>query len=131
MHLVTNAEETTTERPTVIINQINGELARAAAPESWQHRHLNAWARPYGQSLSERRAVAMCSAIRAWADIADNHLRAYDSPIGDDGVLGPAWQKIGDGLLDLLNGECGALDAGTLDRMIRAVLRSQRAESEE
>lgn len=38
--------------------------------------------------------------------------------IGQDGVLGPAWQEIGEAIRTLLNGEAGRLDCGTLDSIL-------------
>lgn len=40
--------------------------------------------------------------------------------LGDDYVLGAAWEAIGHELLTLLNGDLGRLDGGTLDHAIRA-----------
>lgn len=55
----------------------------------------------------------------AWRLYAQNHQRRYDSPIGHDAVLGPAWAAIGSAIVDLLNGESGRIDCGTLDRTMR------------
>ena len=54
----------------------------------------------------------------AWHRLAENHRDRYKSVIGDDGVLGPAWEQIGDSLRTLLNGDCGGLDCGTVDGLI-------------
>ena len=60
----------------------------------------------------------------AWNEYANTYNRRYESFIGDDYVLGPAWAKIGQGLLGLLNGELGRLDGGLMDGGIRATLRA-------
>lgn len=60
--------------------------------------------------------------LTGWHHYAGVHQHQYESPIGDDGVLGPMWQAIGQALLGLLNGDLGRLDAGTLDAFIRTTL---------
>lgn len=51
---------------------------------------------------------------------ADHHAHQYDgSPVGDDYILGPCWVTMAKSILDLLNGETGRLDCGTLDQQIR------------
>lgn len=78
----------------------------------WRDRHIAAVNAPRGV---ERPMVA---ALRAWCEYADLHAKRFESDIGDDGVLGPAWEKWGRGLRLLLNGETGRLDCGTLDAII-------------
>jgi hypothetical protein len=79
----------------------------------WQDRHNTAIRLPNSQ---EDPLVRM---LQGWANYAMRHGTNYDSSIGDDGVLGPEWEAIGNGLLGLLNGNLGRLDAGTLDAFIR------------
>lgn len=43
--------------------------------------------------------------------------------IGDDYVLGAAWEEIGTQILNLLNGDLGRLDGGTLDEVIHEALK--------
>lgn len=57
--------------------------------------------------------------LRGWLTYADTYRNRFESEIGDDGFLGKEWQCIGYALLVLLNGECGRLDCGTLDHLIR------------
>lgn len=73
----------------------------------------------------------MVEMLRGWLRYADACAERYGSRVGDDGVLGPLWARIGDGLLGLLNGELGALDAGTFDTLIRDVLRDQGMDPED
>lgn len=56
--------------------------------------------------------------IKGWAKYAEDHRARFESPIGQDGVLGDYWESIGDALRGLLNGDCGRLDCGTLDGFI-------------
>ena len=63
--------------------------------------------------------------IQALANYADAHQARYESPIGQDGVLGPQWEVIGTALLELLNGDLGALDGGTLDGLLRDMLHAE------
>jgi len=75
--------------------------------------HRNAMKSPRGP---EEPIVRMYD---AWRLYAQNHQRRYESPIGHDGVMGPAWASIGSAIIDLLNGETGRIDCGTLDHVIR------------
>lgn len=63
--------------------------------------------------------------LTAWAEYADAHKERYESGIGDDGVLGPAWQAIGENIRTLLNGDCGRLDCGTLDGFLCDTLQAE------
>ncbi len=85
----------------------------------WQDRHLKALKGPIN---FETAIVAM---LEGWARYADVHASRYESPIGDDGVLGAHWQEIGNSIRALLNGECGRLDCGTIDGFIVETLRSE------
>jgi hypothetical protein len=75
----------------------------------WQTRHMHALAAPRN---AEGPIVALLS---AWALYADYYAQKLDTGVGADYVLGPAWAQIGDGIRQLLNGETGRLDCGTLD----------------
>lgn len=63
--------------------------------------------------------------VQGAATYADAHAKRYESKIGDDGVLGPAWCDILRGVLTLLNGEMGRLDGGTVDGLIRDMLQAE------
>lgn len=62
--------------------------------------------------------VCVWRMLTAWGAYADTHRGRFASLIGDDGVLGPEWQAIGQALRGLLNGECAGLDGGTVDAII-------------
>lgn len=79
----------------------------------WKTRHLAAINAPQG---SETPIVTLLS---GWLQYAKVYKQRYESTIGEDYVLGPAWQDTGKALLIMLNGECGRLDCGTLDSLIR------------
>lgn len=51
----------------------------------------------------------------------ESHRNTYDSPVGDDYVLGPHATDIANGLLGLLNGETGRIDCGKMDAWIRKI----------
>lgn len=82
----------------------------------WSTRHLAALNAPRDAE------VAIVGLLEAWLIYADRHQDRYMSDIGEDGVLGPEWAKVGSALLALLNGELGRLDGGTLDTLIRDTL---------
>ncbi len=92
----------------------------------WGQRHAKVWARgrEMGFSVMER-GTPIVMMIEAWARYADQHAGRYESGIGDDGFLGPEWEQIGKSILALLNGECGDLDCGTVDALIRDMLKAE------
>lgn len=79
--------------------------------EDWKRRHAMAMAAP--QPGTQEQAVA--ELVKAWKLYAAAHERAYNTKVGKDSVLGPAWESIGHALRVLLNGETGRLDCGMLD----------------
>ena len=83
----------------------------------WGERHVTAWRRPSGDV-----ELAVRDQIDGWSRYAENYKTRFSSPITSCGVLGPVWIEQGRLLLDLLNGELGRLDAGTLDGLIRRVV---------
>lgn len=80
---------------------------------NWQSRHNNAVQHPANNH--ERALIEM---LLGWQRYAHYHAQRFESSIGNDGVLGPAWEEIGRGIRSLLNGEAGRLDCGTLDAFI-------------
>ena len=86
---------------------------------NWKDRHRTAMADPQGPE------IPIVALLGAWETYGRQHELRFESSIGDDSVLGPAWEQIGESLLTLLNGECGRLDCGTLDEMIRGTLHAE------
>jgi hypothetical protein len=78
----------------------------------WRGRHHRAI---YGPMESERGIVLM---LKGWHEYAVTYRARFDSLIGSDGVLGPAWEEIGDSLRTMLNGDIGRLDGGTCDSFL-------------
>lgn len=76
-------------------------------------------------------AKALCSIYGGLYNYATAHRDMYDSPIGDDGVLGPAWLDALKGLRTLLNGETGDLDCGDFDARIVALASENGFDGEE
>lgn len=101
-------------------------LANPRLPNTgnWQGRHNNAVTAP--RAGFEASLVAM---LRGWATYAAAHEQAYESRVGDDGVLGPEWAAVGNAMLGLLNGDLSRLDAGTLDGFIRDTLAANGVEA--
>lgn len=62
---------------------------------------------------------ALTSAFDALGEYADAHLDRYESPIGDDYILGAAWADMARAFLALLDGETGRFDCGDLDGRVR------------
>jgi hypothetical protein len=69
--------------------------------------------------------------FRGWYEYAQAHERRYESLIGDDGFLGPAWEEIGDSLRTLLNGELGRLDGGICDGFILNTMRDNGVDTDQ
>lgn len=98
-----------------------------ASKADWFGRH----AAEYRRSLAPIPGVAfpvgapVVRMIEALALYADKHAERFESPIGNDYVLGVAWANIARGVRDLLNGEMGNLDCGTLDGMLVGMMEAQ------
>jgi hypothetical protein len=80
------------------------------------------------ETLFGRQIVRMFDALRLYADC---HRECYESPIGEDYVIGEHWKQMASGLLGLLNGETGTLDCGTWDRNIRRLAKENGFTAEE
>lgn len=97
--------------------------------EHWALAHYAAWQGiPDGTQRNGLRRVhreqAIRQAITGWANLGVTHALMYDSPIGDDGVLGEAFADMGRALRTMLNGETGRFDCGTLDSLILDIAQS-------
>jgi hypothetical protein len=99
--------------------------AKAASGSEWSRRHDRAFNEPKGQ---EKGIVYL---MVGWATYADEYYEAFGSAIGDDYVLGKAWEEIGSALLEMLNGDLGRLDGGTLDGKIRDILEHEGSDPDE
>lgn len=86
---------------------------------NWQERHTAAVSFPRGPE------TPIVGLVRAWLQYADAHHRRYEDGIGEDGILGECWSKIGNELRGLLNGELGRLDGGTLDTVIYGAMKAE------
>lgn len=84
----------------------------------WKARHADAIRAATGYGVSHTQGSCVFRAIADWCGYAAAHAERFDSPIGDDYVLGPAWAQWGASLRTLLNGETGELDCGTLDSIL-------------
>jgi hypothetical protein len=80
--------------------------------DGWKLRHRDALLSPRGFE------TAIVFGLQGWISYAVCYERRYQSGIGTDSVLGPAWFSWGESLRTLLNGEVGRLDAGTVDAII-------------
>ena len=85
----------------------------------WKDRHIQAMRTPVG---NERPIVRMLEGFMSYADV---YQARYEQTLSEDGVLGEAWRQTGKALIDLLNGECGRLDCGTVDALIRNTFTAQ------
>lgn len=79
-----------------------------------------AYEKHHAEILCPTSAVTLL--LSSWLTYADNHFERFDSKIGDGDILGEPWARIGVSIIQLLNGETGGLDCGTVDALIRDVL---------
>lgn len=97
----------------------------------WKDRHQDATAFARGaltvRSPNDGRRLeqAVAFAIQAWCEYAQAHQKRFESKIGEDCVLGPAWAAWGAALRTLLNGERGHLDCGTINTILHDNLTEQ------
>lgn len=82
----------------------------------WRERHAAAIAAP---RYPEAAVIHLFAALDEYA-CAYN--RRFDSLIGQDFVLGPVWESMVTNLNELLNGETGRLDCGTVHSAIRRLM---------
>jgi hypothetical protein len=99
-------------------------VARAGDLTGAFARHAAAWEAPQG---FERPVVQI---VRSLAEYAAEHAARYESPIGEDGVMGDCWADIARGAIRLLNGETGNLDCGSVESGIRALAKAVGFEDE-
>lgn len=82
--------------------------------EEWRRRHSAAMVNPLPGH--EEAIVGLYECLDQYAEA---HQDRFESPIGEDYVLGGEWKAIAQALIGLLNGETARLDCGTLDGAIR------------
>jgi len=87
--------------------------------ENYLREHRRAWTNPRGPE------VGIMAVVSGWLAYADCHRDAYESEIGEDGILGEAWAQVGKQLRNLLNGDLGRLDGGTMDSILYDALTAQ------
>lgn len=96
-----------------------------AANRSWLSEHLAALKAPRPGFEN-----ALELLLRGFEAYASAHAVRYESPIGEDLIMGEAWQMIGHALIGMLGGDTGRFDCGTLDARIRKVLADNGIDSE-
>jgi hypothetical protein len=87
---------------------------KSTGQNQWGASHVAAWNKPH----------PVASMVRSLAKYADDYAERYESTLGSDYVLGKAWLEMAKGTLTLLNGELGGLDGGTMDSLIRDMMRA-------
>ena len=87
--------------------------------------NLNGWQTRHMQAVRCTPQHPIIVTVDAWCEYASAHARRFESPIGEDYVLGPAWARWGFAIRELLNGETGNLDCGTLDTILCRNLEEQ------
>jgi hypothetical protein len=91
---------------------------KAANGNGWDMRHNSALHLGNGAANTTTHEGAIVNMLRGWENYAKAHAKRFESPIGEDYVLGPAWQQVGEGIRALLNGVTDRLDCGTVDGFI-------------
>ena len=88
----------------------------ASYADHWWRQHSLAVRDPKGFELP------ITTMLHALATYADEHERRYESPVGEDGVMGEYWLDMAKAVKGLLTGETGRLDCGTVDHTIQALV---------
>lgn len=83
---------------------------------NWQQRHVSALKSPKGFE------APILSLIEGLQDYRVEYEARYESKIGDDYVLGTSYLRLARTIIELLNGEIGRLDGGSIQRLIRQTL---------
>lgn len=83
---------------------------------SWKERH---WAAvTSARIITDTAEASIVLALMAWNNYATAYQQRFDAKIGENYMHGPAWARWGFAIRELLTGETGRLDAGTLDSII-------------
>lgn len=109
----------------VINASLKAALSKSVGNNQWGKRHANAFCLPKAGEWG------IVSFFWALADYADDYQDRFDGPVGNDGVLGESWLKIMREVRNLLNGDLGRLDGGTLDSLLFAMGREAGFTEEE
>lgn len=126
--------ETTESDRQTSVSIMRAAAARAAGrsfgKNQWGKRHAECWnGAAFGAGHDRAKLPeALALMIRGWVCYADAYRAAYEGGIEGDRVLGREWEQIGRALLDLLIGDLGPLDGGTLDGLLRSVLKNEGVE---
>lgn len=103
---------TTTHKATIAQS-----LETIARRDAWGARHRAAWLQP--ARGFERAIVGLVTAL---AEYADEQHATFERRVCDDHYLGSAWAKAVQGAQELLTGETGRLDRGTVDQLLQDML---------
>lgn len=117
----------------LIVRNARSAANRKPEGNGWGERHasaLNAVATVESSSPARLHEAGIVQMLKGWALYADAHYNQFESLIGHDYVLGPAWLEMGKSLRTLLNGEMGRLDGGMTDGLILDLLKHNGFETE-
>jgi hypothetical protein len=103
------------DRLAASLNEVVGK-----GENKWGVRHCDALTRP--RAGFELGIVKM---LEGAIEYADHHRERYEARIGDDGVIGDAWERIVRGIRDLRDGELGRIDGGALDGLLVGMLDAE------
>lgn len=82
-------------------------------PSDWAARHQKAWDNP---NATER---GIKNIIKGYATLADSYASGHGMLLGEDGYFSEHARDMIQAMIAYLNFDCGRLDCGTLDRLIR------------
>lgn len=69
--------------------------------------------------------TALIDMLQGWENYAIAHKKRYESPIGNDYVLGEYWAETGLAIKRLLDGETGGLDSGSISANIIKIIEQE------
>jgi hypothetical protein len=108
----------------LIANMLVATAGKKFQENNWGARHCAAWREP------QPNEEGVVNLLKAAAVYADNHRKRFESGVGEDGFLGQHWVGIVKAVRVLLNGDCGRLDCGTLDKLILEMLEIEGSKDE-
>ena len=133
LSIVPPADDSWNPPSRIMYESVAASERKSAEGHGWAIRHFMAW--EFGDASSgqgEKRMEAIIrDSIIAWARYGEQHWVLYHSHIGKDGVLGVAFKAMGNALRDMLNGNTGRLDCGTLDKLILDIAKACDVDLEE
>jgi hypothetical protein len=103
----------------------------AGSGDSWATRHYAAWVTGRGGYWPRVDVSPIPRLVDSLAAYADAYNRRYGARLGEDRILGKHWLNAVESVRGMLNGDCGALDCGTVDAVLCSMLSLEGIDPEQ